>query len=112
MISDNTFTYLATIDELKELFTSLLLSDTFSKKDAQWQFIPKRVPWYGGFWKRLIGLTKLSLKKILGSTFSALPDLQTLIVEIEAILNDRPLTHLSSDVTDPEPVTPSHLIFG
>ena len=35
-----------------------------------------------------------------------------LIVEIEAIHNDQPLTHLSSDVTDPEPLTPSHLICG
>ena len=38
--------------------------------------------------------------------------LQTLIVETEAILNDRPLTYVSSDVTDPEPLTPSHLLYG
>ena len=57
-------------------------------------------------------MTKISLKTILGRTFTTLLDLQTLIVEIEAILNDRPLTHLSFDVTDPEPLTPSHLIYG
>ena len=112
MISDNASTYLAAADELKELFTSPLLSDALSRKGVQWQFIPKRAPWYGGFWERLIGLTKVSLKKILGRTFTTLPNLQTLIVEVEAILNDRPLTHLSSDVTDPEPLTPSHLIYG
>lgn len=76
------------------------------------KFIPKRAPWFGGFWERLIGLTKLSLKKILGRTFVTLPVLQTLIIEVEAMLNNRPLTYLSSDVTDPQPLTPSHLIYG
>jgi len=33
-------------------------------------------------------------------------------VEIEAVLNDRPLTHVLSDLSDPEPLTPSHLICG
>ena len=38
--------------------------------------------------------------------------LQTLVVEIEAVLNDRPLTYLSADIDDPEPLTPSHLLYG
>ena len=33
-------------------------------------------------------------------------------MEIEAVLNDRPLTYLCADVTDPEPLTPSHLLYG
>jgi len=41
-----------------------------------------------------------------------LPVLQTLITEIEAVLNDRPLTYDSADIYDPEPLTPSHLICG
>ena len=36
-----------------------------------------------------------------------LPVLQTLIVEIEAVLNDRPLAYLSSDA---QPLTPSHFV--
>ena len=38
--------------------------------------------------------------------------LQTLIVEIEAVLNDRPLTYVPSEISDPEPLTPSHLLYG
>ena len=37
--------------------------------------------------------------------------LQTIIVEVEGLLNDRPLTH-SSDIGDPGPITPSHLLHG
>ena len=39
-------------------------------------------------------------------------DLQALTLEIEGILNDRPLTYVSSDLQDEEPLTPSHLLYG
>ena len=39
-------------------------------------------------------------------------DLQTVVTEIEAVLNDRPLTYVSSDFNDEEPLTPSHLLYG
>ena len=35
-----------------------------------------------------------------------------MVVEIEAVLNDRPLTYTSSDVDDPQPLTPAHLLYG
>jgi hypothetical protein len=33
-------------------------------------------------------------------------------VEIEAILNDQPLTYVSTDINDKEALTPSHLLNG
>lgn len=47
-----------------------------------------------------------------GSRKSVVVTLHTLVVEIEAILNDRPLTYISSDVRDEEPLTPSHLLYS
>ena len=38
--------------------------------------------------------------------------LQTLIVEIEAVLNERPLTYTPSDINDAQPFTPAHLLYG
>ena len=51
MISDNASTYMAAADELKQLFSSPLLSDTLSRQGIDWKFIPKRAPWFGGFWE-------------------------------------------------------------
>ena len=62
MISDNASTYLAAADELKQLFQSPSLKDSLTRQGVEWQFIPKRAPWYGGFWERLIGLTKRTIK--------------------------------------------------
>ena len=112
MISDNASTYLAAAEELRKLFESDALKEALTHQNVTWQFIPKRAPWYGGFWERLIGLTKQAVKKTLGRTFVTLPELETIVVEVEAMLNNRPLTYVSSDLTDPEALTPAHLIYG
>jgi len=112
LLSDNGSTYLAAAEELKSLFSSAELSDALARRGIQWQFISKRAPWFGGFWERLIGLTKSTLKKTLGRTCATLESLQTIVIEVEALLNDRPLTYVSSDVSDLEPITPSHLLQG
>ena len=78
----------------------------------EWKFISCRAPWYGGYWERLVRLTKNALKKTLGRAFVTLSSLQTLIVEIEAHLNIQPLTYVSSESNEPEPLTPSHLLYG
>jgi len=44
IISDNTSTYLAAADELKELFHSMLFSDTFNRQRIDWKFVLKYVP--------------------------------------------------------------------
>jgi len=61
-MSDNALTYLAAADELHELLESTSLLEHHG---ATWLFIPKRAPWYSGFWERLVGITKQALKKTL-----------------------------------------------
>ena len=63
------------------------------------------------FWERLIGLAKSTIKKLLGRAAVNLCTLQTIVVEVEAILNDRPLTYVSSDIKDEEALTPAHLLY-
>ena len=74
-------------EELTELFQSQTLKESPSKQGVDCLFIPKRAAWFGRFRERLIGL---SLKIVLGQATT----LQTIVVEIETILNDRPLTRL------------------
>jgi len=112
MLSDNASTYQAAAEELQKLLTSAALAEDLGRRGTKWHFIPKRAPWFGGFWERLIGLTKSTLKKVLGRTHATLESLQTMAVEVEAILNSRPLTYVSSDTDDMEPITPSHLLHG
>ena len=59
----------------------------------------------------MVDLTKQAIKKTLGRAFVTLQQLETIITEIEVMLNDRPLTYVSPDLSNPEPLTPSHLLF-
>ncbi|PFX23152.1 hypothetical protein AWC38_SpisGene12298 [Stylophora pistillata] len=72
----------------------------------------RRVHKTGGFWERLIGLTKKAVRKTLGRASVTFVELQTPVVEIKATLNDRPITYVSSHIGDEEPLTPSHLLYG
>ena len=113
MISDNASTYEAAADELKQLLNSEEVHAALSRQGTTWKFIPKKAPWFGGFWERLIRLTKTTIKKTLGRAHVSLEVLQTIVIEVELILNDRPLTYFSDDIIcDPEPITPSHLLHG
>ena len=51
MVSDNASTYLAAAEELKRLFQSASIRESLSRRGVDWHFIPKRAPWYGGFWE-------------------------------------------------------------
>jgi len=112
MMSDNASTFTSAAEELTRLLQSETLETSLGDHGVAWKFIPKKAPWFGGFWEHLIGLTKASLKKVLGRSHINLPTLQTLIVEIEAVLNDRPLTYTPSDIDDAQPLTPAHLLYG
>ena len=54
----------------------------------------------------------MAVKKTLGRVRINLATLETIVVETETILNDRPLTYISDDLTDPQPLTPAHLLHG
>jgi len=98
MVSDNASTYLSAADELQSLMQSPDVKRQLSKRGVTWKFIPKRAPWWGGFWERMVDLTKTALKKVLGRRHTSLTILETVVTEIEAALNNQLLTFVSSEV--------------
>ena len=75
-----------------------------------WKFIIDYAPWKGGFYERLVGLTKRNLHKSLGKSKLSHKELITIITEIEAIINSRPLTYVDADINSGHALTPSHFL--
>ena len=100
IINDNAKTFKS--KEVKRLMTQL---------NVHQRFILPASPWWGGFYERLVRSVKLSLKKILKRAMVTFEELQTILAEIEATINQRPLCY-SSDEEIGNTITPNHLIFG
>lgn len=66
----------------------------------------------GGIWERQIRTTRKVLTVLLHEHGSRLDDesFRTLLCEVEAIINSRPLTFASSDPDDLNPLSPSNLL--
>ncbi|GFT63869.1 integrase catalytic domain-containing protein [Trichonephila clavipes] len=84
----------------------------FAEEGIEWSFIPPRSPNWGGLWEANIKSLKYHFKRVAGNSKFSYEELLTLITQIEAILNSRPLTPLSSDVDDLEVLTPAHFLIG
>ena len=111
-ISDNGTNFVGTATILKKIAKDNLVTNYMLDNGIEWRFITPRAASHGGFYERLIGMTKRTIQKVIGKALLSKSDLETLIVQVEARLNDRPLTYASSDIRDLSPITPSSLIMG
>lgn len=62
-----------------------------------WKFIPQFASWSNGHIERIVGLTKIHFQRTLGRKILNFDELQTFTIEIEAVLNSRPITAVSDD---------------
>ena len=76
----------------------------------KWSFIIELSPWMGGFYERPIGITRRSLRKSIGKLSLSSSQLQTILSEVEAIVNTRPLTYVDNELIPRKIITPMHLL--
>ncbi|XP_063832166.1 uncharacterized protein LOC135081376 [Ostrinia nubilalis] len=81
-------------------------------KRIQWKFIPPSAPFMGGCWERLVRNVKSALSATLKEQSPREETLHTLLLEAEAIVNSRPLTHVSTEPDAEEALTPFTFLIG
>lgn len=110
-ISDNGKTFKVASRVLKSVFRDDTVQLYLAERGCKWTFNVERAPWWGGAFERLVRSTKRCLKKVIGRACFTLDELLTSVIEIEAIINSRPLSYIAAEDTE-EPLTPSHLLIG
>ncbi len=81
------------------------------KRASHGLLTPLKGSHHGGVWERQIRTVRRVLCAILHQQTLDEEGLQTLLCEIESIINDRPITKASNDPNDLEPLTLNHLLL-
>ena len=111
--SDNAKTFRSSSQDIRKIARAEEVWRYLANKQISWNFIIEKAPWWGGFWERLVRSIKKPLKTILGRSTLSFDELCTVLVEIEGVINSRPLTYVYDDIESISyPLTPSDLIYG
>ena len=74
-------------------------------------FNPPKTPWMSGAMEALVKITKRCLKAVIKDRLLHENALHTLLLETERIVNSRPLTSISDNIDNMEPLTPNHFLI-
>lgn len=115
--SDCGTTFVGADSELRQLFTE---ASAFSNEIAtrilddgtRWVFNPPAAPHFGGIWEAAVKSTKHHLKRVIDESTLTYEEMTTLLAQVEACLNSRPIKALSDDPSDLVPLTPGHFLVG
>ena len=101
------------IDETLAEMDKESVANYLSEQGCEWIFNPPHASHYGGVWERQIGTIRRILDAMLlelGTRQLTHELLVTLMSEVAAIVNSRPITALPSDIDEPQPLTPAMLL--
>ena len=74
------------------------------------RFIVEFAPWMGGFYERLEGVVKSSLRKAIGRTYLTQTQFTTFTTKSEGIINSQPLVYIDDDINSTNAIAPMHFL--
>lgn len=117
--SDNATNFKGAHNELNELYRNFQKETSYSEivnfcsnSHIQWHFTVPLASHMGGIYESGIKSLKLLLKRQLGNSKLNYELLNTVLIQIEGILNSRPLCPLYDEPNDLACLTPAHFIIG
>jgi len=84
----------------------------FVDQEIKYKFNPPYSPHHGGIFEAAVKSMKHHLVRVVQDRHLTIEEFITLLSEIEATLNSRPITALTNDPNDFDFLTPSHFLIG
>ncbi|XP_055846867.1 uncharacterized protein LOC129912558 [Episyrphus balteatus] len=115
MFSDNGTAFVGASKELNKalkVFSDKEALEHLHSKGTEWHFMTPAAPHQEGIYEAAVKSMKCHLRRILGQKILPYEEFATLLTQIEAILNSRPLHPLSDDPMDVQALTPGHFLVG
>ena len=100
------------VDFLRSQKARGVISNFCSAQNIEWKFIPEHAPHFGGLWESTVKSMKSHLKKVTLNVKLTFEEYSTILTQIEACLNSRPLVSLPVDDDGIEALTPGHFLIG
>ncbi|XP_075150426.1 uncharacterized protein LOC142224530 [Haematobia irritans] len=115
--SDNGKNFVGAKRKLNDMFRQLqaddhnqIVTETLAKEGINWIFIPPYSPHWGGIWESGVRSVKLHIRRVIGTAILTFEQMHTLLAQVEAVINSRPLGFASD--TDTNYLSPSHFLIG
>ena len=115
MISDNGSQLVGAERELREMVDGLdteKLQEFSAERGMKWQFTTPAAPHQNGCAESLVKSCKIGLKKAIGEQVLTPLELQTCLVEVANLVNQRPIGRIPSDPDDGSYLSPNDMLLG
>lgn len=115
IFSDHGTNFVGAKAELQRMWNVVRNQETFNElanMNVKWHHIPPNAPHQGGIWEAGIKSVKWHLYRIVGRENLTFEEYSTLLCQIEANLNSRPISAITDNVDDIDVLTPARFITG
>lgn len=114
IVSDHGSNFVGAVNEINRIQNHMkeLGSYPLTEFGIVWKFTTERASHHGGIFEAAVKSAKKHLLRVIGEQKLTFEEYATILAQVEACLNSRPLTKLSDDPSDLAPLTPSHFLVG
>ncbi|XP_071055150.1 uncharacterized protein [Onthophagus taurus] len=106
LVSDQGTNFVGAYNRMQEM-----AEETGIQLGLTWNFNPPGAPHFSGLAEAGVKSVKTHLIKVIGDQILTFEEVYTVLTQIEAVLNSRPLTPISNDPNDLQALTPAHFLL-
>jgi transposase InsO family protein len=110
--SDNGTNFSGAEAELRRVLQKVSKEAQYEFAHINWKFNPPAAPHMEGAWERLVRSVKVALNYALPERNPSEDLPRCCLIDIECMINSRPLTYVETEMNTLEALTPNHFLMG